>query len=88
LKRRSPATKKNARLLSFAAPDKLKTLTDTCAEMARIYCLTLEGELELERMTKLIYALKEIRCCIEINMLDEAPRRLAEIEAKLEEERD
>lgn len=69
-------------------PPKLDTLDSTRAEMARIYRLTLQGRIELEKMTKLIFALKEIRCCIEINMLDEAPRRLAELEARLEAQRD
>jgi hypothetical protein len=65
-------------------PQPLDTLASVRTEMARVYRLTLQGKLEPETMTKLIYVLKEIRACIEADVFDEAPRRLAELEAKLE----
>ena len=63
---------------------KLDTLGDVRGEMARVYQLALSGEIELEKMTKLIYTLKELRSCIEIDLLDEAPRRLEELRSWVE----
>ncbi len=76
-------TRKNA--LAPAGPLKLDTLANVRAEMARVYRLTLSGKIEPEKMTKLIYALKELRSCIETDLLDEAPRRLDELRTKVEE---
>jgi hypothetical protein len=63
---------------------KLATPAHIRDEMARVYRLSLQGKIEPEKMTKLIYALKEIRSCIEMDVLDEAPRRLAELRTKFE----
>jgi hypothetical protein len=76
---------KRASAIYSRNPPKLNTLVSTRAEMARVYRLTLQGKIEPEKMTKLIFALKEIRACIEIDLLDEAPRRLEELRAKVEQ---
>jgi hypothetical protein len=44
---------------------KLDTLANVRTEMARLYRLAIKGKVSAERMTKFIYALKEIRGCIE-----------------------
>jgi hypothetical protein len=75
--------RKNA--LAPAGPLKLDTLANIRTEMARVYRLTLSGKIEPEKMTKLIYALKELRSCIETDLLDEAPRRLDELRTRVEE---
>lgn len=43
----------------------LDTLAGVRGEMARLYRLAINGKIKSEEMTRLIYALKEIRCCIE-----------------------
>jgi hypothetical protein len=72
------------RSLSPTGGLKLDTLAHVRVEMARIYRLALNGTIEPEKMTKLIYALKEIRSGIESGLLDEAPRRLDELRTKVE----
>jgi hypothetical protein len=88
LKAQSPAKKKVVRSNEPSRPLKLDTLAATRVEMARVYRMALRGSIEPEMMTKLVYALKEIRACIELDLLDEAPRRLAELEASLGKRRD
>ncbi len=82
---KDPKKEKRASAIYPRNPHKLDTLVSTRAEMARVYRLTLQGKIEPEKMTKLIFALKEIRACIEIDLLDEAPRRLEELRAKVEQ---
>lgn len=55
----------------------LDTLVGVRGEMARLYRLGLNGKLPSDEMTRFIYALKEIRACIEAEMLTDVQQRLA-----------
>ena len=55
----------------------LDTLAGVRGEMARLYRLGLNGKMRSDEMTRFIYALKEIRACIEAEMLTDVQRRLA-----------
>ena len=46
-------------------------------EMARLYRLGLNGRIRSDEMTRFIYALKEIRACLEAEMLVDVQHRLA-----------
>ncbi len=45
--------------------------------MARLYRAALNGKIPSDEMTRFIYALKEIRACLEAEMLTDVQRRLA-----------
>ena len=45
--------------------------------MARLYRLALNGRIRSDEMTRFIYALKEIRACLEAEMLSDVQQRLA-----------
>jgi hypothetical protein len=45
--------------------------------MARLYRLGLNGRIRSDEMTRFIYALKEIRACLEAELLTDVQRRLA-----------
>ena len=55
----------------------LDTLAGVRSEMARLYRLALNGRIRSDEMTRFIYALKEIRACLEAEMLTDVQRRLA-----------
>lgn len=55
----------------------LDTLAGVRGEMARLYRLALNGRIRSEEMTRFIYALREIRACLEAEMLTDVQRRLA-----------
>src|SRR6187399_801189 len=55
----------------------LDTLAGVRGEMARLYRLGLNGKIRSDEMTRFIYALKEIRACLEAEMLTDVQRRLA-----------
>ena len=55
----------------------LDTLAGVRGEMARLYRLGLNGRIRSDEMTRFIYALKEIRACIEAEMLVDVQQRLA-----------
>lgn len=63
----------------------LDTLAAVRGEMARLYRLALKGSgvLPPDEMTKFIYALKEIRACIEAELLDDVQKRLAVLSASV-----
>lgn len=61
----------------------LDTLAGVRGEMARLYRLALKGTLQPDEMTKFIYALKEIRACIEAELLDSVQARLAALSASV-----
>jgi len=44
--------------------------------MARLYRLALNGWIRSDEMTRFIYALKEIRACLEAELLTDVQRRL------------
>ena len=47
----------------------LDTLAGVRGEMARLYRLALNGKIRSDEMTRFIYALKEIRACLEAEIL-------------------
>jgi hypothetical protein len=55
----------------------LDTLAGVRGEIARLYRLALNGRIPSDEMTRFIYALKEIRGCLEAEMLTEIQQRLA-----------
>src|SRR5262245_36807390 len=55
----------------------LDTLAGVRGEMARLYRLALNGRIPSEEMTRFIYALKEIRACLEAEILTDIQQRLA-----------
>jgi hypothetical protein len=64
-------------------PIKLDTLANVRAEMVRLYRLALKGDVEADMMTKFIYALKEIRGCIEAGLLEDVQRRMVDLSTKV-----
>ena len=55
----------------------LDTLAGVRSEMARLYRLGLNGRIRSDEMTRFIYALKEIRACLEAETLSDVQQRLA-----------
>jgi len=55
----------------------LDSLAGVRGEMARLYRLGLNGRIRSDEMTRFIYALKEIRACLEGELLIEIQQRLA-----------
>ncbi len=55
----------------------LDTLAGVRREMARLYRLGLNGRIRSDEMTRFIYALKEIRACLEAELLTDVQQRLA-----------
>jgi hypothetical protein len=55
----------------------LNTLAGVRREMARLYRLALNGRIRSDEMTRFIYALKEIRACLEAETLVDVQQRLA-----------
>ena len=55
----------------------LDTLAGVRGEMARLYRLGLNGRIRSDEMTRFIYALKEIRACLEAETLTDIQQRLA-----------
>ena len=54
----------------------LDTLAGVRGEMARLYRLALNGKIRSDEMTRFIYALKEIRACLEAEILTDVQQRL------------
>ncbi len=54
----------------------LDTLSGVRGEMARLYRLGLNGRIRSDEMTRFIYALKEIRACLEAEILTDVQHRL------------
>jgi len=57
----------------------LDTLAGVRSEMARLYRLGLNGRIRSDEMTRFIYALKEIRACLEAEILTDVQQRLASL---------
>ena len=53
----------------------LDTLAGVRGEMARLYRLGLNGRIRSDEMTRFIYALKEIRACLEAELLTDVQQR-------------
>ena len=73
--------------LSTRQPVRLNTLAGVRTEMARLYRLTLNGKCVAEEATKRVYILKEIRGCLEAELLDDVQARLSALAAKVEARR-
>ena len=54
----------------------LDTLAGVRSEMARLYRLALNGKMPTDELTRLIYTLKEIRACLEAEILSDVQQRL------------
>ena len=52
--------------------------------MARLYRLALNGRIRSDEMTRFIYALKEIRACLEAEILTDVQQRLASLSRDME----
>ena len=55
----------------------LDTLAGVRGEMGRLYRLGLNGRIGSDEMTRFVYVLKEIRACIEAEILIDVQQRLA-----------
>jgi hypothetical protein len=62
----------------------LDTLAGVRSEMARLYRLALNGRIRSDEMTRFIYALKEIRACLEAEILTDVQHRLASLSRDME----
>jgi hypothetical protein len=72
----SLAHQPKAEVLSPRNAIALDTLAGVRGEMARLYRLGLNGRIRSDEMTRFIYALKEIRACLEAEVLTDVQRRL------------
>ena len=62
----------------------LDTLAGVRGEMARLYRLALNGRIRPDELTGLVYALKEIRACLEAELLTDVQQRLALLSRDME----
>jgi hypothetical protein len=62
----------------------LNSLAGVRAEMGRVYRLVLNGQIPSDEMTRLIFALKEIRCCLEAELLTDVQQRLVMLSRDVE----
>ena len=76
--------KPKAEMLSPRNAMALDTLVGVRGEMARLYRLGLNGRIRSDEMTRFIYALKEIRACLEAEMLTDVQQRLASLTRDME----
>ena len=72
----SLAPKSKTEVLSPRNAVALDTLSGVRSEMARLYRLGLNGKIRSDEMTRFIYALKEIRACLEAELLTDVQQRL------------
>ena len=72
----SLSQKPKAEVLSPRNAMALDTLVGVRGEMARLYRLGLNGKIRSDEMSRFIYALKEIRACIEAEMLTDVQQQL------------
>src|SRR5262245_13062708 len=68
--------KPKAEVLSPRNKMALDTLAGVRGEMARLYRLALNGRIPTDELTRLVYTLKEIRCCLEAEILNDVQQRL------------
>src|SRR6516162_8235088 len=69
--------KPKAEVLSPRNAMALDTIAGVRSEMSRLYRLGLNGRIRSDEMTRFIYALKEIRACLEAELLTDIQQRLA-----------
>jgi hypothetical protein len=60
------------------------SLAGVRGEMARLYRLALNGRIRSDEMTRFIYALKEIRACLEAEILTDVQQRLVLLSRDME----
>lgn len=72
----SLSQKRKVEVLSPHNKMPLDTLVGVRGEMARLYRLALNGRIASDEMTRLVYTLKEIRCCLEAEILTDVQQRL------------
>jgi hypothetical protein len=80
----SLSQKPKAEVLSPRNKMALDTLVGVRGEMARLYRLALNGRIPSDEMTRYIYALKEIRACLEAEALTDVQQRLALLTRNME----
>src|SRR6476619_1632097 len=73
----SLSARPQAEVLSPRNAMALDTLAGVRGEMARLYRLALNGRIRSDEMTRFIYALQEIRACLESETLIDIQQRLA-----------
>src|SRR3954470_15359900 len=76
--------KSKAEVLSPRNQMALDTLAGVRGEMARLYRLGLNGRIRSDEMTRFIYALKEIRACLEAEILIDVQQRLVLLSRNME----
>jgi hypothetical protein len=54
----------------------LDSIVGVRREMGRLYRLSLNGRLPADELTKLVFTLREIRCCLEAEALTDVQQRL------------
>jgi hypothetical protein len=62
----------------------LDTLAGVRGEMGRLYRLGLNGKIPPDEMTKFVYVLKEIRACLEAELLTDVQQRLASLSRNMD----
>ncbi len=62
--------------MSLTDTTALDTLAGVRGEMARLYRLGLNGRIRSDEMTRFVYVLKEVRACIEAEILIDVQKRL------------
>jgi hypothetical protein len=62
----------------------LDTLAGVRGEMARLYRLALNGRIRSDEMTKFVFVLKEIRACVEAELLTDVQQRLVLLSRDME----
>src|SRR5262245_66562368 len=80
----SLSQKPKAEVLSPCNKMALDTLAGVRGEMARLYRLALNGRIASDEMTRFIYALKEIRACLEAEILTDVQQRLVVLSRNVE----
>src|SRR3954469_5329844 len=80
----SLAHQPKAEVLSPRNAIALDTLAGVRGEMARLYRLGLNGRIRSDEMTRFIYALKEIRACLEAEVLTDVQQRLVLLSRDME----
>src|SRR5712671_2849386 len=69
--------KPKAEVLSPRNAMALDTLAGVRGEMARLYRLGLNGKIQSDELTRFVYVLREVRACLEAEMLIDVQHRLA-----------
>ena len=83
-RRSAPACHRGARATDRWSLMALDTLAGVRGEMARLYRLALNGRIRSDEMTRLVYVLKEIRACLEAEILTDVQQRLALLSRDME----